>query len=77
MASTAKQTDRLLTQIREQVLLMQQCGWDRAGYIRTFGDPTQDEVVYGEGGDAMYDADLDVLNTLQFELDKQNRRDER
>jgi hypothetical protein len=47
----------------EQLRWMRKCGGDLAGYIRRYGSVKDDEYA-GDGGEAIFEADLKELNKL-------------
>jgi hypothetical protein len=54
----------LLARVDEQRTWIAQCGGDLAGYIRHYGDPGL-ERCYGDGGTAIYRADMAELERLE------------
>lgn len=60
------------THISEQRKWIQEHGNNRHGYVLRYGS-AKDEVHYGEGGEAIYEADLAHLNFL-LELKKKGKK---
>src|SRR5690349_12719247 len=56
---------RLLREIQEQREWMQRCGGSLSGYVRKYGSARQPETMYGNGGEAIYAADLAWLRKLE------------
>lgn len=63
---------RLLNEINEQKDWIHQSGGNLLGYLRRYGDAAKDKTFCGNGGRAIYDADITALRKLQKELDKLN-----
>lgn len=72
MNKKQKLMTRLLNEINEQREWIEQCGASLLGYLRRYGDASKDKNFYGNGGRAIYDADITALRKLQKELDKLN-----
>ena len=73
MPSTA--LDRARQAVRDQVSWMKSCGGDLAGYIDRYGSSSE-PGHYGDGGEAIYAADLTCLSALQrkaLEMEKRER----
>jgi hypothetical protein len=64
---------RLRSQVAEQERWMESCGGDLAGYIKNCGSKNDTEYS-GDGGEAIYAADLNELNRLKGLLAEAERR---
>lgn len=59
---------------REQIRWIEQCGNDQAGYIANYGDPgcsrADGRPMAGEGGTAIFKADMAELHRIQKRLEE-------
>lgn len=53
--------------VMEQKKWIESCGGTRAGYVARYGSASEPEH-YGNGGEAIYDADKARLDSLEFKL---------
>lgn len=64
---------KLIAAINEQRAWIKQCGGNERGYIARIGDPSQPLVGeipwHGDGGKAIYRADINALRKLEAELE--------
>lgn len=56
-----------LDRVNEQEEWIEECGGDLEGYVRKYGS-INDPEHYGDGGEAIYQADLDALTTYVSQL---------
>ena len=56
--------ERKVLQLLEQIRWMKSCGGDREGYIKRYGVKGT-EKCYGEGGEAIYQADMQQLEYMK------------
>jgi hypothetical protein len=63
----AKELARLTKRAREQREWMRLCGGTRAGYIARYGS-RDDPDHYGDGGEAIYQADRTALDAIESQL---------
>jgi hypothetical protein len=58
--------------VENQRKFIEECGGDLAGYIARYGDPgvltSKGKPMYGNGGTAIYNADLAELKRLEARL---------
>lgn len=73
MTNTSKRLQRLLTDVADQRKFIEQNGGSLAGYVRNYGS-ANDAEHYGDGGEAIYDADIAYLRRLESELNYWNGR---
>lgn len=59
-----KTRERARRAVKEQEGWIRECGGDRIGYIARYGDPGLDKC-YGDGGTAIFNADMAWLERLQ------------
>jgi hypothetical protein len=61
--------------VQDQKEWMDSCGGTLQGYIVKYGSKTNPEKMYGNGGEAIYDADLAELRRLEERLDYYKERE--
>jgi hypothetical protein len=64
--------DILVSLIDEQRKWIEDHGGTKAGYIARYG-AAGDSEHYGNGGEAIYDADKQRLENLEFQLEQKDR----
>lgn len=63
----AKRIASLRDAINQQRRWIDEHGGDRAGYVTRYGT-SGDERVYGDGGDVIYQADMNELSKLEHQM---------
>lgn len=64
---------KALDAYRAQLVFMESCGGDLNGYLANYGAKS-DPLHYGEGGQEIYEADLEELQRLLEEFIKVSMR---
>lgn len=61
---------KIKKQIQEQKTWIEQCGGNLTGYLQRYGDASKDQHFYGDGGLAIFNADINHLRWLESLLGK-------
>lgn len=56
---------KIQKQIQEQKSWIEQCGGNLTGYLKKYGDASKDREFYGDGGLAIFNADVSHLRWLE------------
>lgn len=62
-------------QIQEQKFWIEQCGGNLTGYLKKYGDASKDQEFYGDGGLAIYNADMKYLRWLESQYRRHKKVD--